>query len=118
MTPEQIKAKIQNAFQNAPTNVSYGRFGSTEIEHLMRDLRLFGHDAGIDFIETYFDKIVSEAVGMATQRNSSMSMPLYGCGKLAVAAIAQDLRDRTMLNVDVSNSTITLTWADNSPRLI
>ena len=118
LPPDQIKAKIQSAFQRAPTNVFSQRFGLTQLEHELRNLRIFGRDAGTDFVETYLDAIVNEAVEAARQRRPSISITFQGCGNMAVEAIAQGLRDRTDLRVDISEYILTLAWIDSSPNFI
>ena len=117
MSPEQIKADVQNAYRaSLSSNTFYSR--NSGIDYLFRDIRIFGRDAGADLVNTFAAEIVREALDAAKTRQASMQLNLSRSGKAALEGAAQALRDLTGLYVEVSNSTITVIWADVTPRMV
>lgn len=117
MTPGEIKGKIQGAYTSAMSNRSMQMSRGSNIHYLFRETRLYGRDAGTDFVETNLGQIVQEAVSMAECRSPSLEIPAHGFGRAAVEGMAQALRDLTDLNVDVSASGLRLVWAVPKPGL-
>ena len=71
MAPAEIKAKVQDAYKKAfAGNTQWSR--SSGISDLLRDLKLYGREAGVDFVSTHLDRIVSEAVSAAECRETAM----------------------------------------------
>lgn len=91
---------------------------SSGIHHLFRDVRLFGADAGKDFVETNMENIVREAVGMAECKLASLEIPAHGFGRAAIEGMAQALRELTALEVDVSGNVVRLVWARPAPGYV
>ena len=118
MKPDEIKSKVQGAYQRAMANRSMQKMRDTGVHRLLRDVRLYGRDAGADFVETHLDGIVQEAVSMAECRSASLEIPAYGFGRAAVEGMIQALRDLTGLKVDASGTTIRLIWGEPSPGLV
>ena len=117
MSSEQIKLRIQNAYRASLTsNTFYSR--SSTIDYIFRDIHLFGREAGSDFIHTFSNEIVEEAVAVAKTRQPSMHINVSKSGKSALEGVAQALRDLTGLTVEISHSTVTMTWADETPRML
>ncbi|MBE7198125.1 MAG: hypothetical protein INR70_10015 [Parafilimonas terrae] len=90
----------------------------SNIHYLFRDTRLYGRDAGTDFVETNLEQIVQEAVSMAECKSPSLEIPPHGFGRAAVEGMAQALRDLTILNVEVNASSLRLVWAAPNPGLV
>ena len=87
------------------------------IEYMLRGIKLYGHDAGVDFVQTNLDAILEEAVAEAGCRKISLSIPTHGFGRAAVAGMASRLGELTAMKVDANASSITLTWASNAPQM-
>lgn len=118
-TPEQIKKGIQDLYVEAIGN----RFSSRSrsgfgIDQLFRDVKLYGHDAGVDFIETHLNAIVQEAREVATCKEASLSLPTYGYGRSAISSMVTRLIELTALEAGTNASTVVLTWAKANPGLI
>jgi hypothetical protein len=118
MKPDEIKAKVQGAYQKAMANRSMQMMRDSIAHRLLRDVRLYGRDAGADFVETHLDGKVQEAVSMAECRSTSLEIPAYGFCRAAVEGITQALRDLTGLKVDASGTTVRLIWAEPSPGFV
>ena len=118
MTPGEIKAKVQGAYVKALENRSMQRYRGSSSQELFRDLKLYGRDAGTDFVETNLAWIVQEAVETAECKGASLELTPYGFGRSALEGMAQALRDLTGLKVDSSGKTIRLIWAETTPGLV
>ena len=119
MTPQEIKAKVQGAYVRALQNRSMMySMRSSRIDHLFRDVKLYGRDAGADFVDTNLDRLVEEAVGVAGCKQPCLEMQVWGWGRAALEGLAQALRDGTDLKVEVAGSTVQLIWAEDSPVLV
>ena len=112
MTSEQISQQVQAAYRQAMQNrnVQYKR--SSGIEYLLRGLKLYGRDAGVDFAKTHLDAIVREAIEAAGYKASSIAMTAGGFGRSALDGMARALQQLTGLQVYASGSTVTLAWAE------
>ncbi|AIQ92445.1 hypothetical protein [Methylobacterium oryzae] len=119
MTPQEIKAKIQAAYTASLQNraVMYG-MRTSPLDHQFRDLKLYGRDAGADFADTNLGRIIDEAVAVAGRKQPSMELQVYGWGRAAIDGMAETLRHRTDLKVEISGSTVQLIWAEDNPALI
>ena len=84
---------------------------------LFRGLTLYGHDAGVDFVDTHLGRFIEEAVTAAGCKLASIRIETYGCGNAALASMASRLTELTSLKVDVERSVLTLAWADTAPRM-
>ncbi|MCJ2088529.1 hypothetical protein MKK88_21475 [Methylobacterium sp. E-005] len=91
---------------------------STSIQHLLRDVALFGGDAGRDFVGTNLNDLVREAVAVAVCKLALMHIPVHGFGKAAIQGMAQALRVLTGLEVDVSGKAVRLVWARPAPEYV
>lgn len=114
MTPEEIKAKVQEAYVRALAdhNVQRQRYQSSGIDDLFRDVKLYGREAGIDFAETNLDRIVQEAIETAQCKAPALEMTVYGFGRAALDGMAHALREFTDLKVEVHRTTtVRLIWA-------
>ena len=118
MSSQEIKARVQEAHRKAMANFSMQMSRSPSIHHLLRDVRLFGGDAGRDFVETNLENIVREAVAVAECKLTFMDIPVHGFGKAAIHGMAQALRELTGLEVDVSGSAVRLVWARTAPGYV
>ena len=118
MTPQEIKAKVQGTYLRALQNrsVMYS-MRSSRIDHLFRDVKLYGRDAGADFVDTNLDRLVDEAVGVAGCQQSYLDLQAYGWGRAAMTGMAEALRERTDLKVAISGSTVQVIWAEDNPGL-
>ena len=112
MSPEEIKANVQGAYGRAMANRSMQVSRGSNIQHMFRDVRLFGRDAGTDFVETNLQQIVQEAVSMAECREAQLEIPAYGFGKAAIEGMTQALRNLTGLKADANATTVRLVWAE------
>lgn len=81
-------------------------------------MRLYGRDAGTDFVETNLSQFIEEAVGMAECKQPSLELQVYGWDRAALAGMAQALRDRTDLKVEVVGTTVRVIWGEDSPGLV
>ena len=119
VAPEQVKQRIQEAYTKAVQNTGmYMSRSSSGFSHLFRDLKLYGRDAGVDFIETHLDEVVREAVAEAECGKSRMTLAAFGFGRSAVDGMASSLRARTALKVEIQGSAVCLIWAEPSPGLL
>ena len=118
MTPTEIKAKVQDTHRRAMSNASLQMSRDGGVHHLFRDVKLYGRDAGVDFVETNIGQIVQEAVLMAECKRPSLEIPAYGFGKAAVAGMAQALEDLTALKIEVKGNTLQLIWAQPNPGYV
>lgn len=118
MTPAEAKSKIQSAYQQSMRSSTIYYSSGSHLQHLFRELRLYGHDAGTDFVETHFGDIFNEAVESAQRKQPSLQITAHSFGKAAIGAIAQKLREKTDLKVEVSGSAVTLVWAEPNIGLI
>jgi hypothetical protein len=119
VTPQEIKAKVQAAYTASLQNraVMYG-MRTSPLDHQFRDLKLYGRDAGADFADTNLGRIIDEAVAVAGRKQPSMELQVYGWGRAAIDGMAETLRHRTDLKVEISGSTVQLIWAEDNPALI
>ncbi len=115
MTPEEIKSKVQGTHGRAMENRSMQRQRYSSISDLFRDVKLYGREAGVDFVETHLQRIVNEAVDTAECKDGSLELTAYGFGRAALEGRAQALRDLTALTVEADKSTIRLVWAEPNP---
>ncbi|GLK67031.1 hypothetical protein [Hansschlegelia plantiphila] len=115
---QQIKQKIQAAYKAAVQNSFMSRSRSPGIDQLFRGVRLYGHDAGVDFAETHLSSIIQEALEEAGCKEPSLTLETYDFGVAAIAGMAAILRERTALKVETTRSAITLIWAVPNPGLI
>jgi len=118
MTPEEIKAKIQGAHRKAVENRSVQRQRYPGLSDLFREVRLYGRDAGVDFIETHLSRIVNEAVEMAECKATYLELTAHGFGLAAVEGMAQALRDLTALKVEVDKATVRVIWSEPNPGYV
>ena len=118
MTPEQIKKKVQDAYLKALKHPSMQWQRHSGIHHLFRDLKLYGRDAGIDFIYSHLEAIIQEAVETAGCKNTSLVLTVDGSGQAAMEGITHALRQLTALKIDANRSTVTVSWAEANPGLI
>ncbi len=75
VTPTEIKAKVQDTHRRAMSNASLQMSRDGGVHHLFRDVKLYGRDAGVDFVETNIGQIVQEAVSMAECKRPSLGDP-------------------------------------------
>jgi hypothetical protein len=114
VTPQEIKTRVRGAYVRALQNSTmYSTWGS-RIDDLFRDVKLYGRDAGTDFVETNLGRIVEEAVRMAGCKRPCLELQVYGCGRAALEGMAQALRDGTDLKVDVAGPTVRLVWSEDN----
>lgn len=118
MEPQEIKAKIQAAYAQAlaQSNTQWSR--DERFSHIFRDVKLYGRDAGCDFVATHMGAIVQGLIETAQTRAASATLTPYGFGNSALDGMAFTLRELTGLKVDRINQIITVAWADANPRLI
>ncbi len=117
--PEQIKKRIQDAYVEAISNrFSFRSRSGSETDHLVQSVKLFGREAGADFVETHIGMIAREAYEVARCKEMALMLPTYGYGRSAMLAMAEKLRDLTDLKADVNGSTVVLTWAETNPGLV
>ncbi|TXM73145.1 hypothetical protein FV218_12020 [Methylobacterium sp. WL69] len=114
----EIKAKVQDAYVRALKDRFRHMQRGSNIDELFRNVRLYGRDAGIDFVETNLARIVQEAVDRAECKEASLEMSAYGFGKGARAGMEQALRDATGLKVELNGATLRLIWAEATPGLV
>lgn len=118
MTPTEIKAKVQDAHRRAMANAYLQMSRDSGVHHLLRDVKLYGRDAGTDFVETNLGQIVQAAVAMAECKRASLEIPAYGFGKGAIAGMTQALEDLTALKVEVKANTLHLIWSEPHPGYV
>ena len=118
MTPEQIKNKVQDSYIRVIENGFMHRQRSSNIHRLFHGMKLYGRDAGIDFVETHLENIIQEAVESAGCKDTSLTMMVDGFGRAAVEGITYALRQLTALKVDVGRSIITVSWVEANPGLL
>lgn len=118
MTPGEIKAKVQGVYLKALGAPFRQMQRGSNLDELFRNLKLYGRDAGTDFVETNLVRIVQEAVDRAECRDASLEMTAYGFGKGALAGMEQALRDGTGLKVELNGTTLRLIWAEANPGLV
>jgi hypothetical protein len=116
MPSGEIKAKVQGAYTTALENRFMQRHRSSH--DLFRDVKLYGREAGIDFVDTHLERIVQEAVETAGCKESSLEMMIHGSGRAALQGVAHALREATSLKVEVNNSSVRLIWAEAKPGLV
>lgn len=108
MSPEHIKEKVTGAWRTATrapwTDPEFG------FEDVVRNVALYGREAGVDFAETHLDYIVQEATIAAGHRFGEMHTRFDNFGEAALAGVADTLRQRTGLIVDVKGPVLTLRW--------
>ncbi|GJD32282.1 hypothetical protein PMNALOAF_3550 [Methylobacterium adhaesivum] len=118
MAPEEIKAKVHQTYERAfQGSMSYSR-RHPQVDHLFRDLKLYGRDAGADFAVTHLGRIVQDVLDAAGSRQMSLTLHAYEFGKAAIMGLEETLRERTGLRVEVVKSAITLIWAEERAGLI
>lgn len=118
VTAREIKDRVQGAYVRALQNRSMYSMRSSRIHDLFRDVRLYGRDAGTDFVDTNLGRLVEEAVGTAGCKQASLELQVYGWGHGALDGMAQALRERTDLKVEVTGTTVRLIWAEDNPGLV
>jgi aconitase B len=116
MSPEEIKAKVQDAFTQAMKNRFVEKSRSSH--DLFRDVKLYGCEAGADFVNTHLEAIVEEAVETAGCKQESLEMMVHGSGKAAIQGLAEALTKATSLTVEVKNSSVRLIWAESNLGLV
>ena len=117
-TPEQVRDKVRQAYLRAVQDRSTQWSRVSSVPHAFRDARLYGGDAGADFAQTHLDTIVQEAIETAGRRGASLSLPVHGWGRAASEGLAQALRDRTGLEVELGSFEVVMVWGDERPRLV
>lgn len=118
MTPESIKRKVQDAYLKAMGDRSTQWQPQSGIQHLLRDVKIFGREAGVDFAETNLEGIVREAVAAAECKEASLTLTASGCGRAAARGMAESLAELTGLKVDATGQGIRLTWGDTGAWVI
>lgn len=118
MSSQEVKTKVQAVYTKSLTSSTMWSSRSSEVENLVRDLHLYGTDAGADFATTHFDVILKEILDAASTRKKSHQFNFYSFGRAAIKGLADTLQERTGLRVELAKSTITLTWAEDNPGLI
>ena len=118
MTPDQVRERVLGAYRKAMDARNTQWSHNSGIAHLLRDVRLYGRDAGVDFVDTNLDGIVQEAVAAAECKWASLPIPVHGWGRGAAEGMAHALRERTGLGVQVGTSTMELVWGDARPHLV
>lgn len=118
MTPEEVKAKVREAYGKAQKNRNVWWQRNSGINDLFRDVKLYGREAGIDFSKTHLDKIVHEAVETAGCGVPALEMTIHGFGRAALDGMAHALREFTALDVEVHGTTVKLIWEETSPGLV
>ncbi|ABY30318.1 hypothetical protein [Methylorubrum extorquens] len=113
MTPQEINAKVRGAYVRALQSSTMYSMSGSRIDDLFRDVKLYGRDAGTDFAETNLGRIVEEAARMAGCKRPCLEIQVYGWGRAALDGLAQTLRDRTGLKVDVAGPTVRLDWSED-----
>ena len=117
--PGRIKEKIQGAYARAVSNRSMQiSWSSSGIDLMLRNLTLYGQDAGVDFVDTRLEAIVQEAEHAAECKQRSLVIQTQGFGQAAIAGMISRLRELTALKVEGSASTIRLIWAEDNPGLV
>ena len=111
MQPNEIKEAVQSAYDAASRNSGVLVFRSSSSDRLFRDIKIYGRDAGVDFVETYIQYITTEAVEAAKTRDTKLDIAMYNSGQRALEGMADALRKMTLLKVEVSKSNIRLIWA-------
>lgn len=118
MAPEDIKAKVHQTYERAHQGSTLYRRQHPQIDHMFRDLKLYGRDAGADFASTHLSRIVQDILDAAGSRQMSLTLHPHEFGKAAITGLEETLRERTGLRVEVAKSAITLTWAEERVGLI
>ncbi|AWN49459.1 hypothetical protein DK419_26555 [Methylobacterium terrae] len=118
MTSAEIKAKVQDTHRRAMQSRSIQMSRDSGIQHIFQDVRLFGREAGADFVGTNLERIVREAVTRAECRDNALDVPVHGFGRAAVAGMAQALRELTDLTVEENVNTLRLILAVPSPGYV
>lgn len=118
MTPDQVRGRVLGAYRKAMDARNTQWSHNSGITHLLRDVKLYGRDAGVDFVDTNLDRIIQEAVAAAECKWASLSVPVHGWGRAAAEGMAQTLRERTGLEVQAGASAVELVWGDARPHLV
>lgn len=118
MEPGQVKEKIQSAFRAAISNTSTQWSHDDGVGHIFRDVRLYGREAGVDFVTPHLNAIVDAAVKRAECKDVSLQITLYGFGHAAVEGVEETLQSLTGLPAHRTGSNVILTWASTAPQLI
>lgn len=118
-SPERIKKQIEDAYSEAISNrfTSWSRGGSG-IDHLVQGVKLYGRDAGMDFVDSHLSEITREALEEARCKKPSLTLPTYQFGQSAIAGMMDRLAELTALKVSMSGKAVVLTWAEANPGLV
>ena len=118
MTPVEVKKRVQDAYRAAMADSSMSSFRPPGLEHLFRNVALYGKESALDFVDTNIAQIIDELVEAAGCRQSSLTLPLHGFGRAAVRGIGQSLEEETALRVEIVAAGVRISWAEDSPRLV
>ena len=118
MTPAEIKDKVQAAYARAMEDRSSFSTRYSDINRLFRDVKIYGSDAGKDFIATNLDKIIKEMVEAANCKCAYLEVHIYGCGHAALKAMAETIQQLTSLPVERQSHGLKVSWANTTPRLL
>lgn len=117
--PKQVKVRVQQAYSKAVADrfTFHSKSGSS-IDCVLRDVRLYGRDAAVDFVDTHLDAFIQEAVAAAECKQPSTTIHLSHWGRSAVAGMASRLEELTALRIDTAGNALKVIWADTTPNLI
>lgn len=118
MTSDDIKSQIQSAYSKAMGQPNFFRQRISQLSALFLHIRLYGRDSGIDFAQSHIHEIIADAIQAAECKNSHIEINCHGWGRAAIDGLASALQNETGLTVDINNTTLKLSWADPTPRLL
>lgn len=100
MSAVDVRENVISVYNAAIANKNHAvEVRSLEIAALLNGLRLFGREAGSDFIETHIDVVIAEAIANAKGKRPSMTIRTYGSGIAAIEGMVAALETLTSLNV-------------------
>ncbi len=111
MTPEEVRNSVVASYDAAMAQPNVFQQSGSNVQNLLYGVRLFGREAGQDFIQSNIEEFVRHALEAAECKQSSLTFMVSGYGQAAIDGIAEALRERTLLVVQSSQSTVTLSWA-------
>lgn len=118
MSAHEIKDRVQAAYLKAMASRSSQQARPGGIDHLFKDLRLYGREAGVDFVRTHLDDIVEQAVDCAECKSGSMGLTTNGWGLAAREGMAEAIRDLSGLQAEVPRSGVIVTWGGVETKLV
>ena len=110
MDPEEIRSRVAACYDAAMAQSALHQRTSPMTQNLLHGARLFGREAGYDFVETHIDTFVRDAVEAAECRQSSLTFAISGSGRAAIEGMVEALRDLTHLSVQASQATVMVSW--------